>query len=842
MPLSDEFSDSPPPETLPQRLRTRLLPNLHSTKAAAWVRVHAGSHDAPEAYPGMAHFLEHLLFLGSRNYAVEDGLMPFVQACGGQLNASTRERHTDFFFQVPAGKYEGALLRLLDMLAYPTLDLSAQRREREVLHAEFLARGQDTETVCDAALGRAFGTHPFSGFHAGHRDTLPVEEAAFQQALSGYHQHFYQSGQLELLLAGPQAESELRRLALRADALLPKGEWIPRKAPALRYNAEAWMRLQLDAMQPKLLVAFGLDEVPKQCMEVLHYLSTWVASEADGGLLQRLRGEALCESLSLRTPYWYATQGVIVIDVSLTDQGMARRERIVAAVLDWLRFFSQAASVWQVCSAEYRRIVDRSLQGAEPLARLRHWVEPMKWDEGDNASRREALAVLIEQMLSTRPLVITADSDACDPVESRGFPLRMAREIPLQVEVSGKQWNWQPPSSNPWLQPFNIEAKTEVALYPALEWHGPEHPQRQGALFLRWRFDRSRPAPAHWHAVWHALQPRIWAAQQAGVALRFEDMGDSWTLGLCGHAETIPAILSDISRSLAELPAESVAAGAAMAERAPLLNKNEMLIRQLLKRLANVLTAAAIPDEPGTPHRSTHANPLHSSTWHGLAIGAPSGLKGAVGAATRWIPGTPARADGKEPSARTDRCWHTVNGSVSDEAALLLFCPLPAGDAACEAAWRVLAVMIESAFFRRLRSELQLGYAVFSRFHQAGQHAGMLFGVQSPTASAEAIEAHIETFLEDFSVTLANRSAAAVSELANDLSGRHAIHLADFQSYADQAWQTRLAGHDADRPARVAEAMQALTPGNLMNALNALTLGVGGWVVVSNQKRGWTDT
>ena len=81
---------------LPGGMRLGFIALPPGSQAAALVRVHAGAHDAPLDYPGLAHFLEHLLFLGSHGYPQAQSLMPFVQGCGGQLNASTRERHTDF--------------------------------------------------------------------------------------------------------------------------------------------------------------------------------------------------------------------------------------------------------------------------------------------------------------------------------------------------------------------------------------------------------------------------------------------------------------------------------------------------------------------------------------------------------------------------------------------------------------------------------------------------------------------------------------------------------------------------------------------------------------------------
>ena len=101
------------------QLTLRHAPRLK--RSAAALRVHAGSHDAPAKWPGLAHFLEHLFFLGTSRFALNDGLMRYVQTLGGQVNASTRERTTDFFFEVPPSALTGGLERLCQMLAEPDL-------------------------------------------------------------------------------------------------------------------------------------------------------------------------------------------------------------------------------------------------------------------------------------------------------------------------------------------------------------------------------------------------------------------------------------------------------------------------------------------------------------------------------------------------------------------------------------------------------------------------------------------------------------------------------------------------------------------------------------------------
>lgn len=822
----------PPQVTLTGGVRVRLLPLPHSSQAAVLARVHAGSHDAPREYPGLAHFLEHLLFLGSRDYPAAQSLMPFVQGCGGQLNASTRERHTDFFFQLPNDQLEEGLRRLLDMLAHPLLDPAAQLREREVLQAEFRARAQDVETLCDAALSTVFEPdHPFTDFHAGNRDTLPVENAQFQQALLGYHRCFYHSGQIELLLAGPQDAEELQRLAALADVSLAPGAAITRVAPALRCSRDAWLRLHIENAQPRLHLAFALDDLPEHCAPALDCLSTWIASEAPGGLVHRLRDGDLCQTVKLRLPYWYAGQGVAVVELLLAERGLSERALIVEAVLDWLRFFADEAR-WQPCRDEYRRVRRRSLQGAEPLMRLRHWVEPQAWsDDSDEAAIRHALGVLLGQMVGAGPLVLTADRAACEPIETNGFPLRLTLEP--QQQAKPKAWGWQPPVPNPWLRP-SVERRVASELPEALRWLGPEDVNEQAALFLSWQFHAGQPPSGLWHALSHAIQPSRWAAEQAGVLLRFEDMGDVWNLELQGFAEAIPAIAGDLALLLAEPPAASLAQGRRLVERDAALGGDDMLIRQLLQRLPRLLARGALEDgQVAALDHSTLFRCWQTAHWQGLAAGFASALSGPLDDALKALPGAP----GAMPIVTApggDR-WHDVSGGAAmNETALILFCPLPERSPVCEASWRVLARLIEGDFFRRLRSELQLGYAVFSRFHQGGGQLGMLFGVQSPSASAGEILDHIQVFLAGVALKLADQPAAAVERAAFEASERHVAGPAELRARADQTWKGYLAGHEVTRPSQVAAAMRNLRRDDLSAALEALRAATGGWVVVAN--------
>ena len=103
--------------------------------------------------------------------------------------------------------------------------------------------------------------------------------------------------------------------------------------------------------------------------------------------------------------------------------------------------------------------------------------------------------------------------------------------------------------------------------------------------------------------------------------------------------------------------------------------------------------------------------------------------------------------------------------------------------------------------------------------------------MQSPSVSAAQILGHIEAFLDDFAAQLASQTPH-IEETAGELSRRHVTGADDLRGHAEQHLQTWLAGHDADQPERVAQAMASLTAAQVMTALEAARHG--GWQVLSN--------
>ncbi|MBA1201690.1 pyrroloquinoline quinone biosynthesis protein PqqF [Pseudomonas capeferrum] len=665
------------------RLVLRHAPRLK--RCAAALRVHAGSHDAPERWPGMAHFLEHLFFLGTTRFPLEDGLMRYVQSQGGQINASTRERTTDFFFEVAPAALAGGLERLCQMLAEPDLGIERQHREREVIHAEFIAWSRNPEAQRQfARLQSVSARHPLAGFHAGNRHSLALRDPAFQRALRHFHTRYYQGGQMVLSLCGPQSLDQLEALAREHGALLPSGGRIEQSAPP---PLEGGVRTQrVEGKQVLLFVLEGLPEVTEQALELL---DAWLGDNRPGGWLGEMRRRGWLRDFSTSTLYSFAGQLLWQIQLQLSEQ--ACEDETLALLQGWLGFIRQLDP--QILNDRFAdlQLSREQAAGALELARRDSGGLPMR---------------------------------ALDHV---GIGALQALLSALPTRTHG-QWRLPPP------EPLLLAELPEDddCAWPTGLTISDDLPVSSGfaSLHLRWRVD----------AAWckrfeeifeHSLRALKERAERASVQLRFGASGEYWQLRYAGRPA---AVIRATEEALALLRAPAPECWKTPATPAPALIPIRALLTQLPETLQGFLQP---PQEACAPNQALLDETWRQARWHGLAVGFDPHAQRALSAALQALPGQHGPA--QVPDLSAGRQWRTVTLPGSEHA-LLLFMSLPPDK---QAAGRLLAQLWQGPVYRLLRVELQLGYAVFSAFRQIEGYGGLLFGVQSPHASPREILGHL---------------------------------------------------------------------------------------------------
>ncbi len=692
-------------------LRVRLWHAPHLKRCAALLRVEAGSHDAPPAYPGLAHVLEHLLFLGTARFPVEDGLMRFVQIQGGQLNASTRERHTEFFFEVPPTAMSGALERLCDMLAHPLLTLERQAAEREVIHAEWVAWSANAEAQRQYALLRSVSAqHPLSGFHAGNRDSLPIHEAAFQQALSGFHRQFYQAGQIILTLSGPQP---LEALARQFGSLFAPGAQVRQSAAPPLLDGP----LQPGQIDGQLDMLLAHEDLPDNAS--FDYLSTWITDNRPGGLVHELRERGWLQDLACTVLYRFAGQALLHLKARLS--ATADRTEVERLIRDWLAFFGKADH--SALLLEYGRLQACRSPGALELARR---------DDG----------------------------------------------VPIVPEYPGESRHpWQFPEPEPLLSA--VVAQTPGTPVPAGLAYSSVLPAsgEYAALYIRWQAEHLRDV----------LKPLSERARRIGAELDWTRSANTWQLRCCGAPAMVLGVVEQALQTLEHPPAVGASS------EPPLIP-----LRQLMQQLPHVLAGAG---QPG---------------WTALA----TGFDAAAGNALNHRLGRLADTPYKPTRPRLLPSQWRQCGETGGEQALLLFAPV-----ADEAAGRLLAHLLQGPFYQRLRSELQLGYAVFSAFRQIHGYSGLMFGVQSPGASHAEILGHLHDFFA--------RPALLPETSRDSLAAQFHAAVMPNADLAEWLWQAHLAGDDQADPQVLAARIRQLRQPDIDRARADLASGRH-WLILAN--------
>lgn len=789
----------PHTETLANGLRVTLRHGPNLKRCAAALRVAAGSHDVPLAWPGLAHFLEHLLFLGTERFPAGQGLMAYVQSHGGQVNARTSERTTDYFFELSPLAFAGGLERLSDMLAHPRMKLDDQQREREVLHAEFVAWSQDPAAQQQLALFEGLSErHPLRGFHAGNRDSLPLEQPEFQQALQDFHQWYYQTGQMTLSLAGPQSLDELRVMAEAFGNAIAQGEKIPQQLPVPL--TPPLNPTYQQAGERRLDLLFALEALPNASSEALEFLCHWLNAEKPGGLLAELREHERAEKLKAQPLYQFAGQALLHIQFTLPAQSPVTgiRERLT----DWLGFF--ARQDWSRLREEYAALLQRQ-QHVSPALQLAR-LDSEQRDVGLSDTGVVALKQILKQIGAVDNFSGPWRLPAPNPFLTSETPAPNAGLIRGQTSAHRGLRTFAQDRSR------SRRERSPMQFSQALPDNGVD-----GAIYLRWRLE-STPGNRLQARLENSLHALREDARQAGVDCSFSASGNEWLLKMTGLQEPMPKVLEHALKALTK-------PDAVVSQSEP-TNVALIPIRQLLKALPDhCLEHSAITDD---------LLPLWSNArWDGLAIGLSTQTQAAMGLALSRIPGTPDTQLTPPPSMQSQRLWSAVD-TDSSEHAILLFCPAATDELADEAAWRLLAHVCQTPFYQRLRVELQLGYAVFSALRQIHGQTGLLFGVQSPGVAPMDLLQHIEQFFSGLPELINAIDDNAFINQRQTLAEQFSSAALPTALAAELLWQGKLAGRSSDYLAQLPEAILLIDRASLLAAAQRLKQAAGGWRCLAN--------
>ncbi|CAB9502983.1 degrading enzyme-like 1, peroxisomal [Seminavis robusta] len=352
--------------TLDNGLRVLLCSDPSSNEAAAAMDVHVGACSDPVDIPGMAHFTEHMSFLGSKPYPKEDGFSSFLSANGGSSNAYTDSEDTVYYFSMEA-EADGRLSEGLDifgsLFTSPLFTESATGRELNAIESENAKNLQtDSFRAYQLTKSRANSDHPFSKFFTGNKKTLLDDTKAkginLRKELINFYNRYYSANQMSLAIVAPQPINKLKDMVKKSfsgipnkDVGKPEEEWrgIPpyngnSVVPSLQSVVEVVPVQDIRQLALSWPVLYQSEDDRRDALleKQANYVAHLIGHEGPGSLLSYLKRKQWANALSSATETELADYETFEVVVGLTTSGLANVEKVVEAIFSYINMLRES--------------------------------------------------------------------------------------------------------------------------------------------------------------------------------------------------------------------------------------------------------------------------------------------------------------------------------------------------------------------------------------------------------------------------------------------------------------------------------------------------------------------
>ncbi|CAG2108412.1 unnamed protein product [Medioppia subpectinata] len=289
-------------------LKVLLISDRKTDKSAAALTTGVGSMSDPRDVQGLAHFAEHMLFLGTKKYPDDDDYHKYITSNGGYCNAFTAGTNTTYVFDISTDYLPGALDRFSQFFVEPLFTESATDREINAVQSEY-ERGLSSDMWATNHLEKTLSdpNHDYNKFSIGNIESLkaiPEEKGInVRQELLSFHNRWYSANIMSLVVLGKESINSLEEIVIplfsviehKSGVTLPKWQTNPLTAD--------WLRKQcfvVPVMDVRTLtLTFPITDMAEHYRSKPYmYLEHLIEHEGRGSLLSELKAMNWCTCLS----------------------------------------------------------------------------------------------------------------------------------------------------------------------------------------------------------------------------------------------------------------------------------------------------------------------------------------------------------------------------------------------------------------------------------------------------------------------------------------------------------------------------------------------------------------
>ena len=311
-----------------------LISDMNSGVCAASLTVGSGSFQDDPDIPGLAHFTEHMIYLGSK--CVKPGeFEDYLSNYFGITNAYTENEKTTYFFQVGCKGFIKSLMMFSKMFSEPLFDKNFMKKEINSVDSEYLKnKNQDPWRQNQLLKEMANKAHPFFRFNTGNNETLEnVDENTLNKRLKDFYSKYYIPKNMKFAVLAnldidtlqyevSQYFSDLRQDSLQNDQKNLYGLMNSELPAFTPENLGKIVWFKKFTSLPVLDIVFYLEEVlTKYETKPLSYISYVLKYTGLGSLYKNLNDKKLAIKLDSGFIASYKNFSLFSISIELTEKG-----------------------------------------------------------------------------------------------------------------------------------------------------------------------------------------------------------------------------------------------------------------------------------------------------------------------------------------------------------------------------------------------------------------------------------------------------------------------------------------------------------------------------------------
>ena len=780
-------------------LKVMLVRTPEADKASAALSVNVGSMDDPEGREGLAHFLEHMLFLGTEPFPEPDEYQQFIKQNGGSHNAFTSYAQTTYFFDVDNEQLSGALERFAPFFISPTFNEAYVDREKNAVHAEYSANlKEDGRRIFSAQKMAMNPEFTFSNFSTGNLDTLSDrDDSKIRDELISFYKTHYSSDRMTLVIAGDYELDQLGNKARNLFSDIPKRD-VHFERPDVPVFVPEQLPLDMHIKPVKeireLRFTFPLPEILSQYQhKPVQLLSNLIGHEGDGSILALLKKKGWAESLSAGRSLSTRHASTMVVGIGLTKSGLLHQEEITSILMEYIDLI-RTNGIPEYIKEEQKMLNEMTFRFQEhgPISNYTTRLssnmlifpveDTIYGDYRSEPASDELMSKYLSSLTADNMLRVLiapgVDTDTTDPWY--GTEIKIRPSDYRKPETSEWTGALHLPKANPFV-PENLEtAPGEASDTPELVasengyqlWYYPEHefdaPRAQVLISIKVpeikdSAEQRVLARLYARTVTEALNTYSYPASLAGLNYRLSATSDGLEIAVGGYFDKLPVLLEQIFTEMKNMniSGEEFNRYQASLIRALENNLKARPYQRTLADLKNWIIEPSFSDTDLLPvvksatkealeqFAAQLGNTLSVTTYVHGTLSAESAEN--IGAITqKYYPAnTVTDADSRLLKAPAGQYQQAVVQDHPDKVMTLYLQGSDTSDMA-RAEAGLLAQMISSPYYQYMRTEQQLGYIVFATAYPQKSVPGLLFIVQSPTASPEEMMNHSRIFFRDY--------------------------------------------------------------------------------------------